>query len=240
LFEIAVNPDISLLEEGRFNSSNDGRQVLYFGDAWQHNSLRDVFLWKKSETGRETALMATLANVVEDEEGSSLVLFAGSGFLSDERNPEGYPVSFDRMEVPLQYGNREARSWTALFELDTFGFLKESPGFQSGSSRIAAWTSEALKRFIFPVLTIAYTFLGLALLSLRGDIINERQTIAICMIIVALHTLIVITIESGSHDAVMLGSGILMILLLFASIPAVTFAKRRVTRRPPISQPKSG
>ena len=216
LFNVSVNPDVSLLEPRRFNTSRDGRQVLYFGSQPNANLLRDVFLWENLETTGERMFTAPQASVLTDEQGTLLVLTAGSGFLTDDRNPQGRAVSFNRMEVPLQFGSPKTRNWTAPFELSTYRFLQEIPRLQT-TERVMEWTSEGIKRFVFPSLAIGYTLLGAALLNFNRAIVSPIETIAVCLCILLLHILVVVTVELASHDIFMLGSAIALVMLVFAS-----------------------
>lgn len=197
-----VNP--ALLQAGKFNQFNHGREVIFFEKYINRNELAEVFIREILPDDEQRVFRARYAVFDTDEAGAAIVLLDGTLQTASGDRSQMRVVNFDRMSVPLNgYGGRGfRRDYTIVDELPLFRFLEERPNAFADPVEARRWVHEAINRFFIPILAIVHTWLGLELLPVWRNLDNRRRDRAplVCVIVALVHFLIIVSIELTVRD----------------------------------------
>ena len=230
-----VNP--ALLQVGRFNQFNHGREVVFFEKYINRNELAGVFIREVLPDNEQRVFRARYAIFDRDEAGAGIVLLDGNlqTFSSDRSRVRA--VNFDRMSVPLNgYGGPSfRRDYTIIDELPLLRFLEERSKAFADPVEARRWVHEAINRFFIPILAIVHTWLGLELLPVWRDLNSRRRDRAplVCVIVALVHFLIIVSIELTIRDTRLawVAAGLVGAELMVAL--ALTFVRAGVFGRQP-------
>jgi lipopolysaccharide export system permease protein len=164
-------PNPSLLLPDQFYSADDGRHVIYFRKRLSKNRVADVFLKETTESGQELALSAHEGIFDRREDQSWIILLDGQMQVYTPGDHEVETFAFERTtrQTGLAGSSLPKRTWVMEFELGALEFLKAPIDGLSDPAAAARWLSEAVERFLIPLLTLTHTMLGLGLLAIWGD-----------------------------------------------------------------------
>lgn len=164
-----------VLEEGAFNDISDGLTV-YLRERSPDAQLRGLLVHDNRDRERPTTYMAERGALVETEDGARLVLFDGNRQEMERATGRLTMLYFDRSTVDLgdivkSPGNRyrEARERT----LEELFHATEDPTVPEKDQ--GKFTMEAHNRLASPLLSLSFTFVGLACL-LSGAFTRRSQT----------------------------------------------------------------
>ena len=150
-----------------FYHLEDGKITIFFNQWVDSNRISGVFLRESAGKHEEHVAVAAEGEFVEIEQESLLVLKDGSVQIG-RRGDRPQILAFDMLwkSTGLR-GGAVPRRPPAIYEYGTIDFLTAFGTARNSLSHTTKWASEALKRFGAPLLTIAYTLIGLGLV-IRG------------------------------------------------------------------------
>jgi lipopolysaccharide export system permease protein len=147
---------------------------------------------------------------------------------------EGDTVAFTQITRPtgLAGENFPKRKWTGFFELGFRDFLDQYPKAKADPRQASQWMSEALERFGIPILALAHTMLGLALVNLWGGATGRSSKLAAAVIVCGIlfvHFMLVLACEFASSQGVFLAIivAIAMAAEMLAAVALFFHAMRR-------------
>lgn len=197
-----VNP--ALLQVGKFNQFNHGREVIFFKKYINKNELAEVFIRELRPDDEERVFRARYAVFDSGEAGAGVVLLDGTLQTFSSDRSQVRVVNYDRMFVPLNgYGGSSfRRDYTIIDELPLLRFLEERSKAFADPMEARIWVHEAINRFAVPFLAIVHTWLGLELLPVWRNLNNRRRDRSplVCVIVALVHFLMVVSIEQTLHD----------------------------------------
>src|ERR1700674_5161811 len=192
-------PTPELLQPNRFYAVDGGKQVIYFEERIDNDSIGGIFIREFAENEEKT-IVARRGTFVRREQQTLLILF--DGIIQTQQG--GYAqvdiVSFDRIVQAsgLSGSDPPKRDWIGEFELTTAEFLKARAQYEKDPGDANRWRSEALKRFGVPPLAIVHALLGIMLILTWGDSGGRKETrvVLACLVIASIHTAIMISTEA--------------------------------------------
>lgn len=197
-----VNP--ALLQVGKFNQFDHGREVIFFEKYINKNELAEVFIREVRPDNEERVFRARYAIFDRGEVGAGVVLLDGTLQTLSSDQSQVRAVAYDRMFVPLSgYGGPTfRRDYTIVDELPLLRFLEECSRALADPVEARSWVHEAINRFFIPILAIVHTWLGLELLPVWRNLNNRRPDRAplVCVIVALVHFLIIVSIEQTIRD----------------------------------------
>jgi lipopolysaccharide export system permease protein len=104
------------------------------------------------------------------------------------------------------------------------------------------WTSEALERFGIPILALAHTMLGLALVNLWGGSTGRSSKLAAATIVCGIlfvHFMIVLACEFASSQGLTLAAIVAAAMIAEMLIAAILFLRAMRPPRLPLSARKA-
>jgi lipopolysaccharide export system permease protein len=208
LIENDLSP--SLIEPQRFYTLNNGRRVIQYQERLNKNWIKGVFMQDIASNGDEEVIFADNAIFERRKDESWIILRNGHIQYRKANSTEaGDNVAFTQITRPtgLAGENFPKRKWTGFFELGFRDFLDQYSKAQKEPRQASQWWSEALERFGIPILALAHTMLGLALVNLWGGTTGRSSKFATGMIvcgILFLHFMLVLACEFASSQGVTL------------------------------------
>jgi lipopolysaccharide export system permease protein len=207
LIENDLSP--SLIEPQRFYTLNNGRRVIQYQERMNKNWIKGVFMQDIASNGDEEAIFADDAIFERRKDESWIILRNGTIQYRKAGGGDGDTVAFAQITRPtgLAGENFPKRKWTGYFELGLRDFLNEYPKARQVPRLASQWWSEAIERFGIPMLALAHTMLGLALVNRWGGATGRSgkftAAIIICGILF-LHFMLVLACEFASSQGVTL------------------------------------
>jgi lipopolysaccharide export system permease protein len=208
LIENDLSP--SLIEPQRFYTLNNGRRVIQYQERMNKNWIKGVFMRDVADKGDEEVIFADDAIFERRADESWIILRNGHiQYRKAGSTDDGDTVAFTQITRPtgLAGENFPKRKWTGFFELGFHDFLAQYQRAQRDPRQASQWWSEALERFGIPILALAHTMLGLALVSLWGGTTGRSSKFMAGMIvcgILFLHFMLVLACEFASNQGVAL------------------------------------
>jgi lipopolysaccharide export system permease protein len=155
-----------------------------------------------------------------------------------KQGADGDNVAFTQITRPtgLAGENFPKRKWTGYFEMPLGDFLGSYEKARNDSRQLSQWASEALERFSIPILALAHTMLGLALVNLYGGNTGRSSKFAAAMVlcgILFVHFMLVLAAEFASSQGTTLAIIVACAIVLQILISIFLFwrAMRRPRRR---------
>lgn len=239
LIENDLSP--SLIEPQRFYSLNGGRRVIQYQERLNKNWIKGVFMRDVSNNGDEEVIFADDAIFERRADESWIILRNGHIQYRKPNASEGDTVAFTQITRPtgLAGENFPKRKWTGFSELGFIDFINQYYKIQPNSRQVLQWTSEALERFGIPILALAHTMLGLALVNLWGGSTGRSSKLAAAMIvcgILFIHFMIVLACEFASSQGLVLAASVAAAMIAEILISSVLFLR---AMRPPRLSPSA-
>lgn len=239
LIENDLSP--SLIEPQRFYSLNGGRRVIQYQERLNKNWIKGVFMRDVSNNGDEEVIFADDAIFERRADESWIILRNGHIQYRKPNASEGDTVAFTQITRPtgLAGENFPKRKWTGFSELGFTDFINQYYKIQPNSRQVLQWTSEALERFGIPILALAHTMLGLALVNLWGGSTGRSSKLAAAMIvcgILFIHFMIVLACEFASSQGLVLAASVAAAMIAEILISSVLFLR---AMRPPRLSPSA-
>lgn len=237
LIENDLSP--SLIEPQRFYSLNGGRRVIQYQERLNKNWIKGVFMRDVSNNGDEEVIFADDAIFERRADESWIVLRNGHIQYRKRNATDGDTVAFIQITRPtgLAGENFPKRKWTGFSELGFTDFINQHAKIQPNSRQVLQWTSEALERFGIPILALAHTMLGLALVNLWGGSTGRSSKFTAAMIvcgILFIHFMIVLACEFASSQGLVLAATVAAAMIAEILISAILFLR---AMRPPRLSP---
>jgi lipopolysaccharide export system permease protein len=230
---VAQQPRPSLLQPNRLYTLEGGRRVFFFEERLNKEWIARIFMREITAENVEKTYYARRATFMQREQESLVVLFDGFVQTQKPGDPVVETMNFERVVHPMGLAGSELpkRDWIAEFELSTSDFLRARATMLENPKTANVWKSEALKRFGVPLLALSHTLLGLGLIMTWGTATGRRRlpVIAVCTILVAIHTLVMISTESliRQHGWLVWPiAGLILAELLFGMILLVRLQRR--------------
>src|SRR6185312_8683856 len=235
LIENDLSP--SLIEPQRFYSLNGGRRVIQYQERLNKNRIKGVFMRDVSNNGDEEIIFADDAIFERRADESWIVLRNGHIQYRKRNAPDGDTVAFIQIIRPtgLAGENFPKRKWTGFSELGFTSFINQYSKIQPNSRQVLQWTSEALERFGIPILALAHTMLGLALVNLWGGSTGRSSKLAAAMIVCGIlfvHFMIVLACEFASSQGLVLAAIVVAAMIAEMVISAILFLRAMRPPRP--------
>jgi lipopolysaccharide export system permease protein len=212
LIENDLSP--SLIEPQRFYTLNNGRRVIQYQERMNKNWIKGVFMRDVASNGDEEIIFADDAIFERRADESWIILRKGHiQYRKTGSTDDGDTVAFTQITRPtgLAGENFPKRKWTGFFELGFHDFLAQYARAQRDPRQASQWWSEALERFGIPILALAHTMLGLALVNLWGGTTGRNSKFAAGMVvcgILFLHFMLVLACEFASSQGVTLARAV--------------------------------
>ncbi|MGB7245928.1 MAG: LptF/LptG family permease [Methylovirgula sp.] len=190
-----------LLEPAQFYTFDNGTRTLYFQRWKSPDVVSNMFIHQfNTAKNEEEIITARQTEFRRNEHGVLLVMTHGSFQSRPIGSTQMRTADFDEyvIELDMQGTNgMPKRGWKGVFELPMWKFLEAAPGPKAAHDLVAAWTSEAAKRFAIPILALAHALLAMGLvLTLASATGRNATTIAALIIIPLVHIGILIGTES--------------------------------------------
>ncbi len=206
LIENDLSP--SLIEPQRFYTLNNGRRVIQYQERLNKNWIKGVFMRDLDSNNEEEVIFADDA-IFERRADESWIILRNGYIQYRKAGTDGDTVAFTQITRPtgLAGENFPKRKWTGFFELGLRDFLDQYPKAQKDPRQASQWASEALERFGIPILALAHTMLGLALVNLyRGNTARSGKFAAAMIVcgILFVHFMVVLAAEFASSQGVTL------------------------------------
>lgn len=160
-FEHRLEP--SALEAHRFYALEHDRLTFYFGRWMAKDNIELVYL-REIEPQKETVITADVGQFVYTDEVA--LLFLPTAIVQTTRSGESEPsfATFERLWIDLGLRGKQIpkRNWIDAVELGPAEFIVSFREWKDNQLRLKRWTSEAIKRFGSPFMTMAYALIVLA------------------------------------------------------------------------------
>jgi lipopolysaccharide export system permease protein len=235
LIENDLSP--SLIEPQRFYTLNNGRRVIQYDERLNKNWIKGVFMRDIDSNGEEEVIFANDA-IFERRADESWIILRNGHIQYRKQGADGDNVAFTQITRPtgLAGENFPKRKWTGYFEMPLGDFLNSYEKARNDSRQLSQWASEALERFSIPILALAHTMLGLALVNLYGGNTGRSSKFAAAMVlcgILFVHFMLVLAAEFASSQGTTLAIIVACAIVLQILISIFLFwrAMRRPRRR---------
>jgi len=188
-----------LLQEGAFNEVARGITV-YVRQRDADGQLLGILVHDERNGKKPYTLLAERGAMVESDQGSRVIMFNGNRQEIDANTQQLSILYFDRyifeMEASKAGGERRFREARERTVAELFN-LENDPDV--GERNFGKFTVEAHKRLISPLLSFAYTLVGLAFL-ISGSFTRRTQTRRIVMAAVSVVALqgAMLTLENAT------------------------------------------
>lgn len=230
----------SLLEPNRFYTLNKGRRVIQYKERLGQNWIAGVFMREVDDNNEEQIIFADDAIFERRENESWLILRNGHIQYHKPGSTENDVVDFKQIIRPTGLAGKKfpKRKWTGFFEMGLTKFLQQYPKAQKTPRQASQWASEALERFGIPILALAHTMLGLALVNLWGGATGRNSktaTMAIVCLILLIHFLTVLACEFASSQGVTFALAVAATMAVEIALSVVLFLRSlRLRKSPPL------
>lgn len=169
-----------MLEPAHFYTFDEGQRTLYF-QRWRTPDIADnVFINQfNAEKKEEQIITAAAAEFRRNETGVVMIMKNGSIQTRPQGQPNMRSANFDEYVMPLAMqgsGGMPKRGWRGVFELPGGEFLHDRSTEASDPHKLAEWTSEAAKRLLIPVLSLAHVLFGIALVLTVSNATGRGST----------------------------------------------------------------
>lgn len=235
LIENDLSP--SLIEPQRFYTLNNGRRVIQYDERINKNWIKGVFMRDIDSNGEEEVIFADDA-IFERRADESWIILRNGHIQYRKAGTDGDTVAFTQITRPtgLAGENFPKRKWTGYFELGLKDFLGSYDKAQKDPRQASQWASEALERFGIPILALAHTMLGLALVNLYGGNTGRSSKFSAAMVlcgILFVHFMLVLAAEFASSQGTLLALVVAgaIVLQILISIFLFWWAMRRPRRK---------
>lgn len=235
LIENDLSP--SLIEPQRFYTLNGGRRVIQYDERLNKNWIKGVFMRDIDNNGEEEVIFADDA-IFERRADESWIILRNGHIQYRKQGTDGDTVAFTQITRPtgLAGENFPKRKWTGFFEMPLRDFLASYEKIKNDPRQLSQWTSEALERFGIPILALAHTMLGLALINLYGGNTGRSSKFVAAMVlcgILFVHFMLVLAAEFASSQGTTLAFIVAcaIVLQILISIFLFWLAMRRPRRR---------
>jgi lipopolysaccharide export system permease protein len=156
-----------MLEPAHFYTFDEGQRTLYF-QRWRTPDVADnIFINQfNPEKKEEQIITAAAAEFRRNENGVVMIMKNGSIQTRPQGQPNMRAANFDEYVMPLAMqgsGSMPKRGWRGVFELPGAEFFHDGATEAVDPHRLAEWTSEAAKRLLIPLLSLAHVLFGVAL-----------------------------------------------------------------------------
>lgn len=191
-----------MLEPGKFYTFEGGTRTIYF-ERWDTPDIaRNVFIRQYSDEKKtEETITAASAEFRRNEESVVMILSRGAIQSRPDSGDRVRVTNFDEYAISLPMQGTKGlpqRSWQGTFEFSTpqllkvYSFIGVTPQFR------AEWISEAVKRFVIPLLSLGHALLGIGLVLNVGSATGRRSMAASAIIAVlpAIHVGVLIAAET--------------------------------------------
>lgn len=219
----------SLLEPQRFYTLNHGRRVIQYKERLGKNWISGVFMREIDDNNEEQIIFANDAIFERKENESWLILRNGHIQYHKPGSTEYDVVDFTQITRPTGLAGKKfpKRNWTGFFEMGMKDFLGQYAKAQKDPRQASQWASEALERFGIPILALAHTMLGLALVNMWGGTgrNSKTATAAIVCFILLVHFLLVLSCEFASSQGVALAIATAIAMMLEIVISVALFLR---------------
>lgn len=211
---------------------DDQKHTIFFESWIDANTIRDVFVRETEDNGKQTVITAPTGQFIETVEESYLYLLDGVYQSSKWGEAQSTMIHFDNFLVSfgLRGGGTPQRPWTGIAELGPVEFLGAYANFTTDRKKMQ-WTSEALRRFGAPFLTLAYTLIGVGLvlhgLGIRRD--NWWRLNAICVLLVINHA-VVMSMAEGVINMSAKGVWIILSIIVIEMIAGLVLARFKISK----------
>jgi lipopolysaccharide export system permease protein len=190
--------DPSTLEPQRFYTLNDNSRTFYFGRRLNDDEISEVFMQERNNDGSERSISAPTGKFVRTP-GTTL-LYLTDAMLEMRKSGERTPTITSVDKLWIDSGMRGSatpeRNSTYLAEQGSVAF---AAAYDQGDTNYQReWMREAFKRTIPPILTVAYTLVGirLALLGLGGRRETPWKLYAICVGLIVHHAILLLAADA--------------------------------------------
>lgn len=191
-----------LLDAGRFYTFDDGRRTVYFERWVTPDIAANVFIRQKSpEKHVEETITASRAEFRRNDFSVVLVLSHGQIQSRPDNGGRVRVSNFDEYAISLPMQGSKglpSRSWKGVFELPMSDFLAYMKYAMYDPRNFAEWASEAVKRFVIPILALAHTLLGVGLVLNVASATGRRSAAggAVIAALPAVHIGILVSAET--------------------------------------------
>lgn len=235
LIENDLSP--SLIEPQRFYTLNGGRRVIQYDERLNKNWIKGVFMRDIDSSGEEEVIFADDA-IFERRTDESWIILRNGHIQYRKQGTDGDTVAFTQITRPtgLAGENFPKRKWTGFFEMPLREFFASYEKIKNDPRQLSQWTSEALERFGIPILALAHTMLGLALINLYGGNTGRSSKLTAAIVlcgILFVHFMLVLAAEFASSQGTTLAFIVAgaIVLQMLISIFLFWYAMRRPRRR---------
>ncbi len=185
-----------MLEAAHFYTFDEGQRTLYFQRWRTPDVAENIFINQfNPEKKEEQIITAAVAEFRRNADGVVMIMKNGSIQTRPAGQPNMRAANFDEYVMPLAMqgsGGMPKRGWRGVFELPGSEFFRDRDVEVVDPHRLAEWTSEAAKRLLIPLLSLAHVLFGVALVLTvssatgRGSTATTLTVLAVPTIHIAL------------------------------------------------------
>ena len=180
IFVIRNSLNHRMLEPAHFYTFDEGQRTLYF-QRWRTPDIAEnIFINQfNTEKKEEQIITAAVAEFRRNDTGVVMIMKNGSIQTRPQDQPNLRAANFDEYVMPLAMQGSSGmpkRGWRGVFELPGSEFFQDRATEAVYPQKLAEWTSEAAKRLLLPLLSLAHVLFGIALVLTVSNATGRGST----------------------------------------------------------------
>ncbi len=193
IYTIREGTDPRLMEEGKVYEMPEGTSAISF-DRWIGPwEVEKVFVRERLADGTERLIVAERAQFIKTDDSLFVLLKRGRIHSMKPGSKAASSGDFEQIAQPLGIGGTNKirkREWRGVYEMSLSDFMKNRSDPHLIDMVKRHYASEAVKRFVVPVMSLTHSLLALGLLLTFGPLTGRRglKPIVVALICVGLHT----------------------------------------------------